>query len=114
MQKSTEVPQRGSQQPTQLNLISSNRLQALRNQASPRIEETPNSGKTTHAKSAEDPYASRLREKVNQRLDQILDQLPAGRRQSLFKIRFGVTLGQFHELSVTEMARILKIGPPIR
>ncbi|MGY6274989.1 hypothetical protein [Methylomonas sp. MgM2] len=100
--------------PTQLNLVNSNRLQALRKQSS--VDESDNTQRTTSrhpagANAQEDAESNRLRTQVNQRLAEILANLPAGKRRSLFKIRFGVDLDKLEQMPSKQAAALLKIEP---
>jgi hypothetical protein len=98
--------------PSQLNLVNSKRLQALRKQTST-IEEHTATGKQPDASlnqaTAEDAETRRLRLFVRQCLADILAQLPAGKQNSLFKIRFGMSMHEFEQLSPHQAAEVLKI-----
>ncbi|QPK65200.1 sigma-70 family RNA polymerase sigma factor [Methylomonas sp. LL1] len=100
--------------PIQLNLINSTRLQTLRNQSS-------GAGQDPHRQSAfknvghpdheEDAQTARLRQRIDQRVIEILSQLPAGKQRSLFKLRFGLELDELKQLPIRQAAEILKIKP---
>ena len=100
--------------PTQLNLVNSERLQLLRKQVmrSENVQTQKSSALCpSNARPHEDAEAIQLRNQVNQRLSEILATLPAGKRRSLFKIRFGVELDKFEQIPVKQAAAILKIQP---
>ena len=96
--------------PTQLNLVNSGRLQALRQQSGAAME-NPAHRRATSGESKEHEESARLRRQIDQRLTEILARLPAGKQHSLFKIRFGVTLDELRNLPAEQAAKILKIGP---
>lgn len=94
--------------PRQLNLVHSKRLQSLTS-ASSRIDQAK------HAEIAattlqDDPNAAYLLCQIQQRIAEILAQLPEGKHRSLFKIRFGVSLDELEKMSFQQAAAILKIG----
>lgn len=91
----------------QLNLVNSNRLASLRQQASQATVPVPSK---KPANPSEDAETTRLRGLIEQRLSEIVRHLPTGKQSSLFKIRYGVTLEQFAQLPVKEAAELLKIG----
>lgn len=106
----------GNSGPQQLNLVNSSRLTALRQKASTAASEQSSAKlpKTAANTSREDAETARLRAQIQQQLTSILSQLPAGRQQSLFKIRYGVTPEQLLELPVKQAAALLKISPTRR
>lgn len=93
---------------SQLNLVDSSRLQALRNKTTANRDATPSkrAGEQTNGLDAE---TARLRQQIQQQLSEILAQLPAGRQRSLFKIRFGITVDAIENLPPEQAAAILKI-----
>lgn len=97
--------------PTQLSLVNSRRLQSLRRQAPPIENEQPAPSKKSHELRHEDAETARLRATVDQRIAEILAQLPAGKRRSLFKIRYGLGLDELEQLPLERVAALLKIGP---
>lgn len=106
----TEHKDRPSTSASQLNLVNSRRLQALRKQvsgsAAPQAAES--AAPTQPQESAKD---SQLRRLAEQRLADILAQLPAGKQQQLFKIRFGITPDELQALPAKQFAEKLKIMP---
>ncbi|WGS84423.1 hypothetical protein [Methylomonas sp. UP202] len=106
MSKST--PSNG---PSQINLVNSKRLQALRS-GSPAAESGPsNRNGSTPPLAGPDAASARLQLEVRRCLAEILRQLPPGKQRSLFKIRYGVYPEQLESLAPNEAARIL--GLPV-
>lgn len=95
-------------EPEQLNLVHSNRLQSLVG-ASVKLQ-GPNHSQMATANPQEYPETGHLRSQIQQRTAEILAQLPEGKRRSLFKIRFGVSLQELEKMPVQQAAAILKIG----
>ena len=98
--------------PTELNLINSKRLQTLRqnslaSEAEPTNDNTSSDSLVSNAK--EDARTKKLRRQIDQRLAEIVAQLPVGKQHSLFKIRFGVALDEIQNLPLEQIAQILKI-----
>jgi len=93
----------------QISLVNSRRLQSL----SSHSDSTPIRHETQKPENAKrlDDAESKLRQEADQRLEAILAQLPAGKRNSLFKIRFGMTPHELRMQPIAEIARILKLGP---
>lgn len=96
--------------PSQLNLVSSGRLQALRKQATTSEPALP-TPKSAKPDKAENEETAKLKRQIEQRLQEILAKLPQGKQRSLFKIRYGLTLEEFESLTVQQAAAILKIHP---
>lgn len=93
--------------PTQLTFVNSKRLQALRDKtaAAPVVHQVQtNQGK-------EDAKTAHLRRLVQQRLTEILAQLPPGRQRKLFKIRYRVELEELDVMPIDEVARLLNVKP---
>lgn len=95
--------------PRQLQLVNSSRLQALRSKSAQTTESAKIQTPAKPTKPSEDPETARLRHLVEQKLSQILANLPAGKQHSLFKIRFGVELETLYSLPPQEAAKTLKI-----
>jgi len=93
--------------PSQLQLVNSSRLQALRNQSAP-AKTQPHTQPVNNAAAA-DSETARCRQLVEQKLAQILATLPTGKQRSLFKIRFGVEPEALHAMSPQQAAKALKI-----
>lgn len=111
MNEPTNAKQRPAD-PTQLTLINSSRLQALRNTINSTgsgISPAAVSKNADHLGQEEDAETARLRKLVEQQLATILAALPAGKRCSLFKIRYGMALDEFERLPVKHAAKILKL-----
>ncbi|WP_150049880.1 MULTISPECIES: hypothetical protein [Methylomonas] len=100
----------GAHGPKQLNLVNSSRLQQLvkRPDAEPSGDHPAACAPKPGVKA--DPN-QRLRQLADQRLAQILAELPAGRQHSLFKIRYGFSVEEFERLPPEQMAKILKLIP---
>ena len=98
--------------PSQLNLVNSSRLRSLRNKTTQAQNNTAIE-KQSHASSEqtlkEDAETARLRRLIRQRLAEILAQLPTGKQHSLFKIRFGMTMDEFEQLTPRQAAAVLTI-----
>ncbi|MDD2760537.1 MAG: hypothetical protein PHH11_09635 [Methylomonas sp.] len=104
-----QPPQPESTAPAQLNLVSSKRLLALRHTGTDdKNSDAPSITPETPALT-EDRETARLRMLINQRLAEIMDQLPTGKQNNLFKIRYGVTSSEIRLLPPKRAARILKI-----
>lgn len=99
-----------SQAANQLNLVNSSRLQALRNKASQSVEFPP--AVAEPASAGEDAADAGLQLIIEQRLNEILQQLPAGRQHSLFKIRYGHSPQQLLALPPRQAAAVLRIKLP--
>jgi len=98
----------GYRGPKQLNLVNSSRLQQLAKR--PESEQTDGSPGAMPPKPGLKPDPSeRLRQLAQQRVAQILAELPAGRQQSLFKIRYGMSVEELQRLPPEQMAKILKL-----
>lgn len=94
--------------PSQLTLVNSRRLQALRKQATACEPAFP-VPKTAKPDKTEDAETARLKRQMEQRLQEILAKYPQGKQRSLFKIRYGVSLEEFECLPIQQAAAILKI-----
>lgn len=94
--------------PEQLSLVHSNRLQSLVG-ANAKLYR-PSYSQMATANLQEGPEIDHLRSQIQQRTAEILAQLPEGKRRSLFKIRFGVSLQELEKMPVQQAAAILKIG----
>ncbi len=99
--------------PTQLNLVNSSRLQSLvkKNAIAEPLASPPKDTSPFQSNRAEDVKTARLRKQINERLAQILTQLPQGKQHKLFKIRFGVSLEEIRNLPIERAAQILKLTP---
>lgn len=95
--------------PAQLTLVNSARLARLRQQASQTVTPLMASAKSQPS-AEEDKEIRRLRMLVESKLRDIVHHLPAGKQNSLFKIRYGITLDELHQLPVQKAAAILKIN----
>lgn len=90
----------------------SSRLQQMREKSqtpqtpSPVIEPTL---PTNHHPTQLPPALRLAREKIDHRLAQILNHLPAGKQQSLFRIRYGVDLEQLKQLPIKRILTLLQI-----
>lgn len=103
--------------PAQLNLVSSSRLQSLRKQATAYGDDAGNPSvlsQRVQPGKPDDAATKRLRQQVENRLQEIIATLPAGKQRSLFKIRYGVALDELEQLPVQKVAAILKILPDNR
>ncbi|MGZ4957933.1 MAG: hypothetical protein ACXV7J_01660 [Methylomonas sp.] len=112
----SKLPETNSTGPTQLNLVNSGRLQALRKQSGSPLKDEGrmvDSPQFAEPNPKEDAQTAQLRRQVYQRLQAILAGLPAGKQRSLFKIRYGVALDELEKLPVQQVAALLKIGPTI-
>ena len=90
----------------------SSRLQAMRDKTMAAELAAPSAG--LHQNKAVDsslsPALLLARQLIDQRLAEILASLPAGKQQRLFKIRFGVELGQIKDLPIKRIVVVLKIS----
>lgn len=93
--------------PNQLNLVSSERLRALRNKTG--VHNIDKAGFGFAKPVIENSDEARLRAAIRQRLDEILASLPAGKQRSLFKIRYGMELDNLEHLPADQIAAKLKI-----
>lgn len=112
----SKLPETKSTGPTQLNLVNSRRLQELRKQSvAAGNAEAPATPPVSAGPSVkEDAETAQLRREVDQRLQEILARLPAGKQRSLFKIRYGVALDELERLPIQRVAVILQIHPTKR
>lgn len=91
----------------------SSRLRAMRAQANEQkpVQQSPASI-AIQSKSATEHLSPELllaRQLIDQRLSEILAQLPAGKQQRLFKIRYGVALDAIHQLAIKKVFSLLSI-----
>ena len=108
----TQKPQSASAGRTQLNLINSSRLQALRKHSiAPETNRAPQSALPQAAKQSlqEDAETIRLRQLIEHRLKEIWANLPIGKQRSLFKIRYGVGFDELDQLPIQRVISILRI-----
>ena len=94
----------------------SSRLLAMRAQASDQ-KPAPQSSATisNHSQSGADNLSPELllaRQLIDQRLAEILAQLPVGKQQRLFKIRYGVALDEIQHLAIKKVFGLLAIQNP--
>lgn len=94
----------------------SSRLQAMRNKAMAANQSAPTDGRPQSKAASHDktlsPELLLARSAIDRRLAEILASLPAGKQQSLFRIRFGIELEQLKNLPIKRVVGMLKIGHP--
>lgn len=95
-----------------LQLVSSSRLLALRaNSEAAQAQSSTATSKFTKPSpdQGEDAETARLRRLIEQHLQRIMETMPSGKQQSLFKIRFGMSLDEIKALPPQKAAKQLKI-----
>ena len=98
---------------TVVNLGKSSRLQAMRDKAvvaETRAQPGPPANRIDD--SGLSPELLLARRMIDQRLAEIWAKLPAGKQNSLFKLRYGVDLEQVRNLPIKRLVKLLQIQEP--
>ena len=93
----------------------SKRLQEMRDKAKAAnlaAAPAPPPIKTRESAQNISPELALARQLIDQKLTAILASLPAGKQQSLFKIRFGISLAQIKQLPIKRVISLLQISDP--
>lgn len=95
---------------SELVIARSSRLQAMREASSKQQLTSKNSSDAPPPAAPADAELALARQLLDQRLQEILATLPAGKQLRLFKIRFGYEPEQIKQLSFKQAFKVLQIS----
>ena len=95
--------------PNELNLVSSSRLKAMRDQ---QLQAQAGKAKAVQARISEKETSDLAvaQQLIDSALQQIISQLPVGKQRSMFKIRYGVDPADVKQLAIADVFKRLNIS----